>query len=288
MAIWYNFISVLGSDFMNKVQQRQYEILVELDRICKKNNIEYFLDGGTLLGAVRHQGFIPWDDDLDVGMFRKDYNKFVKIINEELNDKYFFQNCENDIYFGYMFGKLRIKNTKYTEKICKKAKASDGIFIDVFPFDNISSNEKESKRNFMKVASLRIMLLLKNNYIVETNTLIKKMEKIILKVASLFISKKGIIKKINKIVNKYNDVDTGYVTNFSTPYFNKSRFNKQWLNERTLLNFENGKYMCPKNYDSYLKYIYNDYMTLPPIEKRVSHGIVDIEFEDGKKYVSGE
>ena len=159
---------------MNKLQERQYEILVELDRICKKNNIEYFLDGGTLLGAVRHKGFIPWDDDLDVAMFRKDYEKFKSIVSSELNEKYFFQDYDTDDGYGMVFGKLKIKNTKYTEKVANKSRAKDGIFIDIFIYDNISANEKKAKKDFMKVVILRMMLLLKKKYIIEANTFIKK------------------------------------------------------------------------------------------------------------------
>ena len=265
---------------MNKPQQKQYEILCELDRICKKNNMNYYLDAGTLLGAVRHHGFIPWDDDIDVGMLRKDYNKFVEIVEKELNDKYFFQDYKTDEYFGGVYGKIRIKNTKYIEKVCKNIKAKDGIFIDIFPFDNISANEKQSKKDFLKVVTLRVMLLLKNNYIVETNTFTKKIEKLALKFLSLFISKKSIIKKINKITNKYNDQDTEYIANFSTTYFNKTRYKKEWFMDTVLLNFEEGKFLCPKNYDAYLKYLYNDYMQLPPEDKRINHSVVEIKYED--------
>ena len=269
---------------MNKLQERQYELLVEFDRICKKNNLEYFLDGGTLLGAVRHQGFIPWDDDLDVSMFRDDYEKFKEIVKKDLDDRYFFQNYETDNNFGFMFGKLRIKNTKYTERVCKNTKAQDGIFIDIFPFDTTSADEKESEKDFKKVVILRMMLLLKNKYIIETDTFIKKIEKVILKIMSLFVSKQYIIEKINKIASKYKDVETGYFTNYSTPYFNKSRLQKKWYNSTKFLKFETKDYPCPSNYNDDLEYIFGDYMTLPPVEKRRSHGIIDVEFEDGTKY----
>ena len=265
---------------MNKSQQKQFEILCEVDRVCKKCDIDYSLDAGTLLGAVRHKGFIPWDDDIDIFMFRKDYEKFKKIVSDEISDKYFFQDYTTDENFGFVFGKVRIKNTKYTERINKKAKAKDGIFIDIFPIDNVSDDSKEAQRNFMKVVILRIMLLLKKGYIVDANTFLKKVEKIILKVMSLFISSKRIIKKINKITNKYNDIETEYVANFATTYFNKNKYKKEWLIKKCELDFEGRKFLCIKNYDKYLKYLYNDYMKLPPKEKRITHDVVEIKYED--------
>ena len=269
---------------MNKLQERQYELLVELDRICKKNKIEYFLDGGTLLGAVRHKGFIPWDDDLDVGMLRKDYEKFKKIITKDLDEKYFFQDMDNDKNYGFPFGKLRINNTKYTERIASKTKAKDGIYIDIFPFDYIDNDEAKSKKDFLKVVILRMLLLLKKNYIIDADTFKKKIEKVILKIMSAFVSSKYLIKKINKITNKFNNQETKYVANFASPYFNKNRFKIEWIKDKKELQFEKGKYMCLKNYDDYLTYVYNDYMTLPPVEKRRSHDIIDVEFEDGSTY----
>ena len=265
---------------MNKPQMKQYELLCEIDRICRKNSINYYLDSGTLLGAVRHQGFIPWDDDIDVGMFRKDYEKFKSILNEELNNKYLFQNYESDSNFGFVFGKLRIKNTKYTEQISKKTKAKDGIFIDIFPFDNACDDEKKHEKNFKKVVIFRMMLLLKQRYIINTSSLIKKIEKLILRILSIFVTKKFIIKKINKIINLYNYETTKCICNFSTAYFKKNRYDRDWFSDIAILKFEDKEFLCPKNYDEYLKYLYNDYMKLPPENKRINHSIVNIKYED--------
>lgn len=267
---------------MNKPQTKLYELLVEFDRICKKNKINYFLDGGTFLGAVRHKGFIPWDDDLDVSMLRKDYDKFVKVINKDLKSSYFFQDMDTDPNYGCIFGKLRIKNTKYTERISINTKAKDGIFIDIFPFDNISDNPKKAKIQFLKILIYRLMLLNKNKYIIEANTCIKKMELFIIKILSIFNTKKHIKKRINNLLIKYNNRQTNYLCNYSTPYFNKIMFDKKWFRSYDKYEFENNKFSSLKDYDLYLKYLYNDYMKLPPVEKRVSHGIVLIEYEDGK------
>lgn len=268
---------------MNKPQTKQYELLVEFDRICKKNKINYFLDGGTFLGAVRHKGFIPWDDDLDVSMLRKDYEKFLKVVKKDLKKKYFFQDMDNDQFYGNIFGKLKIKNTKYTEKTTLKAKAKDGIYIDIFPFDNIPDNIKKAKKHFLKVLIFRMLFLIKNKYLIEANTFFKKIELVILKIFSIFLSKKYLKNKLKKLVSKYNNQDTKYVCNYATPYFNKFLFEKKWFDSYAFYEFEKAKFMSLKDYDTYLKYVYNDYMTLPPVEKRVSHGIVEIIYEDGTK-----
>lgn len=121
---------------LRKQQMRMLQILLELDRICKKYNIPYFLYGGTLLGAIRHQGFIPWDDDLDVALYRKDYDKLMKILPNELSEKFALQTNDTDKNYFYFFAKIRDKKS-YLEEFCGYDRffKEKGIFIDIFPFE---------------------------------------------------------------------------------------------------------------------------------------------------------
>src|SRR5690606_2891856 len=118
----------------------QLEILIEFDRICKKNNIKYQLFAGTLLGAVRHKGFIPWDDDIDVCLLRKDYNKFIQACKTDLDSRSFLQTYVTDKNCIIQFAKLRKNNTLFLESGISDCKTHHGIFIDIFPLDNVLPN----------------------------------------------------------------------------------------------------------------------------------------------------
>src|SRR5690554_5979187 len=124
-----------------KVHKVQLEIANEVKRICEKNNIKYFMIAGTLLGAVRHRGFIPWDDDLDIGMLRNDYKRFIELAAKELNDTYYLETWYTSSGYGMPFAKIRKNDTRYIEKSSKDVKCHPGIFIDIFPFDNVPNNK---------------------------------------------------------------------------------------------------------------------------------------------------
>ena len=121
---------------LRKLQYRMLDILIEIDRICQKHDIPYFLYGGTLLGAIRHQGFIPWDDDLDIAMYRKDYDRLMEILPKELPDNFVLQTNDTDKNYFYFFAKVRDKNS-YLEEYCGYDRffRDKGIFVDIFPFE---------------------------------------------------------------------------------------------------------------------------------------------------------
>lgn len=122
---------------LRRQQNKMLEMVIELDRICRKHQIPYFLYGGTLLGAIRHNGFIPWDDDLDVGLMRKDYIKLMKVLPKELPNHIALQNNDTDPNYFYFFAKLRDKNSLLEEESpYDRVFKERGIFIDIFPFDH--------------------------------------------------------------------------------------------------------------------------------------------------------
>ena len=262
---------------MNKAQKKQFELLKELDRICKKNNIKYFLCGGTLLGAVRHKGFIPWDDDVDIEMLREDFEKFKKVCKKDLNKKYFYQDIETDKYYGNLFAKLRINNTKYVERITKNTKAHNGIYLDIFPIDNYDDIDKP---NIKKVIILRMLLLLKNKYIIDANTFVKKIELLCLKIMSLFFTKKCIINKINKLVRNNTNKDSEKVIDYFDVLFDRLVYQRKWYTKQKEYEFEGRKFTGTYYYDEYLTHLYGDYMKIPPKEDRVTHDIVEIEYDE--------
>ena len=155
---------------LKKLKETELEILIELDRICKKHNIKYSLTGGTLLGAIRHNGFIPWDDDIDIDMTRKDYNKFREIQKTELDSKRFYLDCiETKENCGMLYAKLKRKDSIYIESSSNRDEKEQNIWIDIFPIDNISNNKLIRKYLIYKVYCLKIILMYKYGYIKNHN-----------------------------------------------------------------------------------------------------------------------
>ena len=140
----------LTPKLLRRLQLTELEILVEVDRVCRENNIKYCLGCGTLLGAIRHNGFIPWDDDVDVWMLRKDYERFCAVGVKALDDKYFFQNWFTDPYFNSAYGKIRKKGTRYVRVGQEKMKYKDGIYIDILPLDNLPDQYWSSWKMIVK------------------------------------------------------------------------------------------------------------------------------------------
>ena len=122
---------------MNELQKCQLEILKEFIRICKDNNLQYYLVGGTCLGAVRHKGFIPWDDDIDVAMPRDDYDKFITL-QDQMKKPYFIQTYKSDKNYIYNFAKVRDSSTTFVENFFACSQMNHGVWIDVFPLDGMS------------------------------------------------------------------------------------------------------------------------------------------------------
>lgn len=132
----------LNDKQLKHLQDELLILLVELDRICNKHNIKYYLAYGTLLGAVRHKGFIPWDDDIDVQMLREDYERFCDVCNKELDKEIFFlQTQETDEFYNWVYGKLRLNKTSYIRAGQEHIQQKDGIFLDILPLDKISNNK---------------------------------------------------------------------------------------------------------------------------------------------------
>lgn len=122
------------------------DIMSEVDRICSENSIGYSLIGGSMIGAVRHHGFIPWDDDMDIGMLRQDYEKFISICESRLDKKYFLQTYDSDPKYNYGYAKMLLNGTELVEFGHERTKYRKGIFVDIFPFDTVPNNIGERKK----------------------------------------------------------------------------------------------------------------------------------------------
>ena len=270
-------------EYLEKLHEVQIEILDEIDKICKDNKITYFLVGGTMLGAVRHKGFIPWDDDVDIGMLREDYDKFIDLClnNDVLNKKYFLHCLDTDENYWLPFMRVRKNNTTFGEKGIKILDTHKGIFVDIFPYDNV----KYESNFFQKIRSF---LILNIEDAVFCKHKLKNVNKCRRKGAVkllMTLSLKQLHKFQKYLFNIKRKKNTKYIVCFIA---GGNPVDETLERDRVFptmdFEFEGKKYPGIKDYDYYLKRVYGNYMELPPEDKRVTHSPEVISFTEGKNY----
>lgn len=264
---------------LRKVQLLQLEMAKEVKRICEKHQIKYFLEAGSMLGAVRHGGFIPWDDDLDIGFLREEYDKFIGIAPKELSDKFYLQNSDADDNYGLMFSKLRLKGTKFVENMSQKNEASKEIFIDLFPYNNRSDDEQQAQREAKKFRIWTHLLLIKCGMHVWEGQGVKKFLKFLpFQMLAMFYSKDGLRKRMNELnsLHRGEECKDVYLQDGTVAYY--WYLPKDILEEFVDKNFEGELFPIPKAYDAYLTRVYGNYMQLPPEEERKTHNIIELDF----------
>lgn len=255
-------------DILVKVQKIQLEMAKDVKRICDENGIRYFLYRGTFLGAVRHKGVIPWDDDMDFGMLREDYEKFCAIANEKLDSQYCFQNWHTDENYALPFGKVRKRGTVFVESKCARL-PENGIYIDIYPLDFAPADPGERKVLAGKLLHLFRIRLMKCGYTpwMEEETVIwkKRIGYLLYQFVSLFFSQKMLRDTYEKLVHAVPEGDTLYEQSaLPIAYY----FDRQWCGELAEYPYEDTTFLGPQNYDAFLSSLYGDYMELPPADKR--------------------
>lgn len=274
---------------LDKLHNEEQNILNEIVRICDKNKLNYVLVGGTLLGAIRHKGFIPWDDDLDIAMPRKDYKKFIEICKKDLNEKYFLDYIGSNKNYWLPFMKIRNRKTIYEEKWQKYYNGEKGIWVDIFPLDY--TNKENSF--FLKLQEKLIKKIKGLLYIKNLRSINKKEDKLLKRLSIKLIKKipnRFLHKLINGIMSFNKKEDSKYFVNFGSQYgIRKQTHLKEKYFPAIEVEFEGQKYKAPNDYNYVLTNIYgNDYMQLPPEEKRVTHNPIRIKFEDGQEVIFEE
>lgn len=261
----------LTDEQLKRLQQIQLDMLLEVKRICEKHNIRYSLIGGTLLGAIRHKGYIPWDDDADIGMLREDYEKFRVVCETELNiEKYYFQDDRNTEEYRWGYGKLRRKNTLFLRENQEHLKFGQEVFIDIFPLDYAPDNMLLRRLHMFRCFCIRKILWAPVGMLVEKNVL----KRLLYKRLSA-ISKGRIYRQYYKYVNSRKPSNTVRLNLFPTrkPYGFPIRFFEELME----VTFEGNAFLGSKYYNEYLTIKYGDYMQLPPIEERKIHPVSKIK-----------
>ena len=244
----------------------QMEILDAVDAFCLENKLTYYLSYGTLLGAVRHKGFIPWDDDIDIAMPYPDYIKFCDSFS---TDRYKVNHWKNNCKFFCNFAKVEDTRTILVEKISSSYQI--GINIDVAPIIGLPNDLNEAKRFYEKIVFYRNCLGLKKTRFRKGRQLHKQGLLLLSRILLCGISFSTINKKIDSMCKKYSYSNSKYVICVGSFNPVKEIIEKSRLGDTIRLPFENKLYCVPAGYDAWLKQKFGDYMELPPIEKRISH-----------------
>lgn len=265
-------------------QRALFSLLQEFDRVCKKLDIPYVLFAGTMLGAVRHQGFIPWDDDLDVMMLRKDYDRFLVEADSVLDHEKFFLQGEFSSHWPMFFSKLRLNHTTCLEKYHPKdSQTHQGIYMDIFPCDNALKSHFGRKIQFLASKVVIAKSLYRRGY--ETDSRKKKLFLALCRLLPqrpfAWIAGRG--REDSFVVHSFFAAASG---------FDKNVFPRAYFTDTVRMPFEDGSYPVSRHYDALLKQLYGDYMVLPPEDQRAlkQHAIlIDLNrsYEEYRHYRDG-
>lgn len=255
--------------YIKKIHTEILEIMDYIDGVCRENKLKYYLTGGTLLGAIRHNGFIPWDDDLDIEMPRQDYEKFLSIVKFE--GRYNVISYNTDLHYPRFFAKISQKGTKFVEEDIYEW----GIFVDIFPIDNqkLYGKHLEVKKKIVRY------LLDNRNRIVE-----KDKRRVIKYYISKILPVNAWLYIMEKIAVNYNST-CGYYINYGSQYSAlRKTMPKEWYGDGINVVFEGRHYNAPTEYKKVLIRIFgSNYMEIPPVEKRKTHYPKYVKFNDGEE-----
>lgn len=258
---------------VEEVHSCQLEMAIQVKRICEKHNIKFFLDAGTLLGAVRESGFIPWDDDIDIGFERDDYYRFIRIAKNELPDNMFLQQWDSELSYGYPYAKIRYLGTEYRLKTDYNSTATDGVFLDLLPYDSIPNSRALICFHCYKLRFIYLMIQFKLHYRPEVKY---RFLVPLIKLLSLPFSVEKLKSKYIQIVTVYNhNKACKNVTEADGIDYYRFIIPRELIQEVSLTSFEGIDFPAPKDYDKYLTIVYGDYMKRPKESEQIGkHGVL--------------
>lgn len=264
----------LSDEELRKVQMVQLELLQEVDRICKKCDIHYNIIAGTLLGAIRHDGYIPWDDDADVALMRDEYEKFRSACESELDTtRFYFQDHRNTPGYRWGYGKLRRKGTSFLREHQEHMPYEQGIFIDVFPLDAVPDNYLlRSIKNF-ECFCIRKVLWAEVGKIADKSAVKRAWFHLLSKIPD-----KWVFGYYHRVIRGAHKLDSKWVRILMFPTPNKEwGYLRKWYENSTDIVFEGITFQGIKEYDEYLSFKFGNYMELPPEEQRKVHPVSELK-----------
>ncbi|HBW13332.1 MAG TPA: hypothetical protein DEF30_05890 [Proteiniclasticum sp.] len=250
---------------LDEVQDRLFEMMISFHDICVENNIRYYMLGGTLLGAVRHEGFIPWDDDIDIGLLRADYEKLISLPEAVWPKNLELRIPGKDSDYPYGYTKLISSDTTVVEDYGKGIVL--GLFIDIFPVDFAGRSKLSSEMKMRAVSTLKKVLQTTQITSVDEYTFLKKFIIMIIKK----IGVERVLRMTGCILKSENSNPEYYSANFLGAWGNREIVRTKLFGKPRLFKFRDREFFGPENADEYLTSIYGDYMKLPPLEKQQSH-----------------
>lgn len=274
-------------EVLKKLQRVQTGILKDFDRLCEEHHLSYFLLGGSGIGVVRHHGFIPWDDDIDVAMPRKDYDILLAAIEEEMGDKYRILTPLTDKNYSVNVTKIQKLGTKFVPYHAKDSKCERCIDIDIFPLDNVPDDKVKRKRQLKRTWFLNKLLFLRTSGEpdIPLSGWKKSLAAIICRIVHAVlcichVSPAFLYRQLEKEETRYDDQGTQYMNTFRVTMSPRSYISKEEMYPLVRMPFEDMEVYMPREYDKYLTRLFGDYMTMPPKEKRVNHCPYILEFGD--------
>jgi len=267
----------ISEDELKQIQVVQQELILEVKRICQKCGIHFNMVGGTMLGAIRHKGYIPWDDDADIGFLRTEYEKFREACKTELNhEKYYIQDLRDTEGYRWGYGKLRRKGTEFVRLNQEFMPYEQGISIDLMPFDNVPDRWMSQRVHFLKCFLYRKLFWSEVGSRTEENLCKRIVYKIMRQ-----IPMKRIIRSYQRFIDAGQREKTRLVRilTFPTPK-GVYGYERKWYTHLSKYQFEDMMLPGAQDYDSYLLVKYGKYMELPPVEKRKIHPVSKLKLPE--------
>ena len=275
-----------NSPSLRDIQLYEYNVLKDITSFCDLQGIKYYIIDGTLLGAVRHGGFIPWDDDIDIGMDLKNYKKFCKIAPKKLDKKYFVQNFYSEPKFHCAWTKIRVNGTSSMEKALTNFDIHFGISMDIFLINGLSNNG--FRRMVQKKSTKSLNELLLKYYFLEGEVEFNnKRREFYYNKLPEFI-RRLLIRFFFKMIIMDTDKCEFCYEVFDRRLSESVKLKTDWFKDLDKIKFEQDYFTAPKKYMEYLETVYGDWRTLPPENERVAHGDIYFDLENDYSVYYGE
>ena len=256
---------------LRDIQLIQLEVMKEIHNVCLKHNIKYYLIAGSLLGAIRHKGFIPWDDDIDIAMFRDDYEHFKKVFYDEFDSsKYFLQHYDSDVDFKPALMRFCVRGTLKNSKGEQHLRCCKNMFIDIFPLDNAPDSIILRRKQSKQICRCKAILNAKLYTLFPTNSCVEIFAKRVLSFICKLYPIRAIQNRLNTVMQLYNGEHTKCVCSMASQYeYNRQCIDRSIYGIPKLIDFEDTYFFVPENPSEYLEHLYGkNFLEIPPTEKR--------------------